>query len=223
MNSCGFDLGITHRFTDEDPFTLEEDYWFSEWYPLIDPTHTPQSFIMNFNDLLYGEIDTLISTLPNKQCFAKLDTISSKPTVPYTCADEIKNDFIQSLRTRDYFTPSMKIIIREWVPFDSFEFRCFIHDKRFRAISSEGQLTFAQLQEITKYINELTFYTEYDAYCADMTYYRGTLTLIEINTPVWLFATSGAFSLDEPYDYELLLGEYIPDILSYPVVRIQSN
>jgi hypothetical protein len=42
--------------------------------------------------------------------------------------------------------------------------------------------------------------------------------VIEINTPVWLFATSELFCLDEPWDYNVLLGDYIPEI-SYPVIK----
>lgn len=218
LNTCGFENGLTRRFTDEDPFELEIEYRFSEWYDIIkDAVYTPKSYIFSYQDLFNGKIDVLIQTLPEGVCFARLDTLSSKPKNPYNNSEEIVKDLRNSVRTSQYFTPDMPIIIREYVILKNIEFRCFIHNKKLRAISSEGRLY--NIDEIIKTINNITFLTEYDSYCIDFTYHNDKLMLIEINTPVWLFACSGLFCLDIPYDVEILMGKYMPDILNYPIIR----
>lgn len=222
MNTCGFEKGITDEFTDEDPMILEQEYMFSEWYFIVkDLIFTPNSFIMEYEDLFNGEIDSLINTLPGKQCFARLDTLSSKPSKPYISSKGIRKDFISSNRTNSYFNKDMKIIIREWIDLKSFELRCFIHDRKLRAISSEMEIF--NVNEIIKAVDKITFYTEYDSYCVDFTYHDDKLMLIEINTPVWMFGCSGLFDLDVPFDLEVLLGEYIPDIIDYPVIKVSKE
>lgn len=221
MNICGFENNITQKFTDEDPFELEKEYWFSEWYDIVAKiAFIPKSYILSYKDLFNGVIDNIICTLPNKQCFARLDTLSSKPTAPYKNSNQIIDDLKMSSRTKDYFTESMPVIIREYLDLTGFEFRCFVHGKKLRAISSEGNLTNTNIEEIKVLVDKITFYTDYDSYCIDLTYYQDKLMVIEINTPVWLFATSGLFCLDEPCDLSILLGQYNPDILTYPIVRV---
>jgi hypothetical protein len=78
------------------------------------------------------------------------------------------------------------------------------------------------IQEVQNIVDKITFYTDYNSYCVDFTFDQDRdkqLMMIEINSPVWLFATSGRFDLDEGYDYSILLGEYQPDIVNYPVVK----
>jgi hypothetical protein len=173
--------------------------------------------------LFNGKIDKQIAEMPNKNCFARLDTLSSKPKKPYKNSLEIILDLSKTPRTSQYFTKEMKIIIREYLDFDldsktncNIEFRCFVHNKQLRGISSEGEIK--DLNEVIENINKITFYTDYDSYCADFTYYNNKLILIEINTPVWLFGCSSLFSLDEPFDLEVLTGKYIPEIISYPII-----
>lgn len=114
----------------------------------------------------------------------------------------------------------MKVVIREYLKLDNIEFRCFIHNKKLRAISSEEKIS--NIEEIENVISKITHYMEYDDYCVDFTYYNGKLMLIEINTPVYLFATSGLFDLTNPYDYEILLGKIVPEI-NYPILRFSEN
>jgi hypothetical protein len=224
MNTCGYEHNITYKFIqdDQDPFELEKEYWFSEWYPILEEAniYTPKSYICNYQDLYNGKIDKIIRKLPNKECFARLDTLSSKPSSSYKNSCEIIFDFENSNRTRDYFTENMNIIIREYVCMNNIEFRCFIHNKKLRAISSEGKIK--NIEEVKKLVDKITFYTEYDSYCIDMTYVDNNLMVIEINTPVWLFACSGLFRLDEAYDLELLVGDYNPDIICYPEIRYKE-
>jgi len=217
MNKCGFENNITSCFTDEDPNYLATEYYFSEWYDIVkNIAYTPKSYICDYEDLFNGKIDMIINKLPEKQCFARLDTLSTKPLVPYKNSREIVCDFETSARTNAYFTKDMKVIIREYLILNGIEFRCFIHNKTLRAISSEGDFN---LKEIETLINKITFYTEYDSYCIDFTYYQNKLMVIEINTPVWLFACSGLFDLDLPSDCEILFGNYMPDIINYPVIK----
>lgn len=162
---------------------LTKEFWFSEWYEIA---YTLKSYILENKDLYNGVIDIL----PNKQCFARLDTLSSKPLGSYKNSQEIEADLKKSYRTKDY------------VELD-FEFRCFIHEKKLRAISSEQTLTNTNIEEIKVLVDRITFFTEYESYCVDLTYYKKKLMVIEINTPVWLFATSGLFCLDEPADFNL--------------------
>ena len=120
MNKCGFEQSITDNFAkeDEDPFELAKDYYFSEWYPIIkDKIYTPKSYVFTYDDLYNGNIDKLIESLPNKECFARLDTLSSKPKSSYKNANEIINDFTISHRTSDYFTKDMNIIYKRMVKF----------------------------------------------------------------------------------------------------------
>jgi hypothetical protein len=217
-NTCGFEHGLTRRFTDEDPNELEIEYRFSEWYDIIKgDCYTPISFLCSYSDLFNGKIDEIIQTLPGKCCFARLDILSSKPTSPYFHSEDIISDFSRSSRTAPYFTEEMPIVIREYVLLTNIEFRCFVHGRKLRAISTEGPLR--NMEEIVRRVNSITFLTDYDDYCVDFTYHADKLMLIEINTPVWLFACSGLFCLDIPYDVEILMGEYMPDILNYPIVR----
>lgn len=225
LNTCGFQHGLCEQFIEgDDPFELDKEYHFSEWYDVVkDAVLTPKSYICSYDDLFNGTINNIIQSLPGSRCFARLDTLSAKPSAPYYNSTEIVKDFRRSDRTKQYFVEDMPIIIREYLVLQSFEFRCFIHDKMLRGISSEEFLSTINVQEIIKTINRLTFLTDYDSYCADFTYYQGKLMLIEINTPVWLFACSGLFSLELPYDVEILMGAYMPDIINYPVIKIQSD
>ena len=224
MNTCGYEKGITSNFTSEDPNILEKEYMFSEWYDIIkNIIYTPRSFVMKYKDLFNGKIDELISDMNNKECFARLDNLSSKPIESYKNSEEIIKDFETSIRTQEYFKKGVNIIIREYLLFTNGEFRCYIIDKKFRGISSEIFLNGKQIEELKEIINKITFYTEYDDYCVDFTYYENKLLLIEINTPVWLFGCSGLFDLNVVYDYEILCGKYIPDVIDYPVIRINNE
>lgn len=224
LNACGFEHNLSEQFTEgDDPYEIDKEYHFSEWYDIIkDAVYTPKSYICSYDDLFNGKIDKIIKTLPGSKCFARLNTLSSKPTSPYYNSTQIIQDLQRSERTKPYFVENMPIIIREYLDLHSFEFRCFVHDKKLRGISTEDHIHISKIKEIVQTINHITFITDYCSYCADFTYCNGRLMLIEINTPVWLFATSGLFSLELPYDLEILIGTYMPDIINYPVVKTEN-
>lgn len=219
MNSCGVNIpSILEQFVNIDDIDdYEEEYYFSEWYHTIkDKVNTPKSWIFNAKCLNNGEIDALIDDLDG-ECFARTDSCSTKPTEPYTSSEDIKYSFTNSDRCRDY--KKQKIIIREYVYGLSKEFRCYIHDRKLRGISSQIYITEKQIEEVEHIVNLITHYTGYDFYSCDFAFHNDKLMLIEINSPVWLFATSGEFDLDVPADRMILFGDYSPDFISYPVVR----
>lgn len=159
--------------------------------------------------------------MPNKQCFAKLDSLSSKPKKPFNSANEIINDFENDERTKYLFAEkNMKIIIREWVDLNEIEFRCFIKNKKLRGISSEGIISFVNICKINNLVEKIIHYTEYEDCCIDMTFYCNELLVIKINTPLWLFSTSGYFYLDDENEKNILLGDYY---LGYPVLKYSEH
>lgn len=139
-----------------------------------------------------------------------------------------------------------KLIIRNFMPdiAEMFEFRCFIFDKTLRGITSgqdfgnvlhktEFMQKIAQFKSvIQKYTAKIARLCEYDDCTIDIAINRDNLAhfaihghdlaleLIEINSPVWLLATSGLFDLEIPADCEVLFGKWNPTIISYPVVKL---
>lgn len=217
MNSCGVNIpDIFNKYfaSIEEAQNAVEEYYLSEWYPAIEQ-FTIKSYIFDWNDLLNGTIDELIKILPNKKCFARLDSCSSKPTFPFYNSREIIRHLSLSDRTREYCNTNMKLIIREWVEiFD--EFRCYFHEGKLRGINGPANLS----DYLIKYVNDVRYYSEYEDCCIDFGYtYNGNLIVIEINTPIYLCGTSGNFDLNVPYDREILLGKYNSSIINYPVMK----
>lgn len=211
MNSCGVNIPyILEKFIDiNDVEDVIQDYYFSEWYDYFKDVTIP-SYIYEYDDLFNGKISKKIKEMGC--CFARLDTCSTKPTEPYYNVEEIIYSFRKSDRTCREFNKDMKIILRNWVDIGK-EFRCFIHNKELRAISGYcDRKNIPILQEILSKFDYLD-------YTADFSFIDNKITLIEINTPVYLCATSGFFDLTIPYDYEILLGEK-RDIILYPVIRL---
>lgn len=71
-------------------------------------------------------------------------------------------------------------------------------------------------------INKIVKLTDNDDCTVDFGFVNEKIILIEINSPVYLAATSGYFDLSIPFDYEILLVDYIPEIINYPVIRDES-
>lgn len=243
MNSCGINIPhILNSFlqstTDKDRENelnfLEEDYYFSEWYYAIkNDIQTMESWFFDYDDLYNGKINSMIRRLGG-ECFARTDSCSTKPNKSYKSAEEILSDFKTSDRCRDYFSKTKRddivIVLRRYIHNFPKEFRCFIHEKKLRGISSQIPLTSEQIIEIEKKVNKITHYLCEDNYSCDFVYLSSKLQthdnkqlmLVEINSPVYLFATSGAFDLDVPADRMILFGEYLPDVISYPIVRYDN-
>lgn len=220
MNSCGLDhLHIVSEFVNIDEISeIIKQYYFSEWYPKIyGKIFTPESFIFPHDVLLNPKDMTINSFMREKfrYCFARLDTCSSKPTKPFYNIEEIYDHLINSDRTR-YFMEDidMKLIIREWMWNITCEFRCYVYDKKLRAISTTSQINKKddkkKIEENFGEINriiEIIIKECYDDCTVDLCFSDEKLMLIEINTPVYLCATSGNFDLTIPADFEILLGE----------------
>lgn len=226
MNTCGFENHLTSRFTSYEANEVSKEYHFSEWFDALQQHSnipTFESVILQWGDLFNGKVDEVIQQWGG-QCFARLDPCSSKPTAPFTSAREVQEHIEQSEQTNQLLgKPSIPLILRKWYPNLGGEFRCFVHDSQLRAISSEEHLSAGTIEAVQEALAKITHCCEYANYCADFTLIGGQLHLIEINTPVWLFATSGLFDLSVVADREILVGEYIPDIISYPVVRCQED
>lgn len=230
MNSCGFEILLILRdFIDDTSESNIKNYMkyysFDKWYPQIENIiDTPKSYIFEINDLYNGNINKLIKKLPNQECFARLDCLSSKPIFSYKSSDEIISDLYFNNRTSDQIGVDTKIIIREWIYNITNEFRCFVCNGKLRGISCsfKRKLLIEHIANITEMINKIVKITDNDDCTVDFGFVNEKIILIEINSPVYLAATSGYFDLSIPFDYEVLLGDYIPEIINYPVIRDES-
>jgi hypothetical protein len=71
-------------------------------------------------------------------------------------------------------------------------------------------------------VNKIVKLTDNDDCTIDFGFVYHDIILIEINSPVYLVATSGYFDLSLPFDYEILLGDYNPELISYPIIRDET-
>lgn len=217
MNSCGVNIPrILNTFIDnpDDIQDIIEEYYFSKWYPLI-KDYSPKSFIFKQSDLFLLIDSDLTDVIKMNECFARMESCSAKPLGPYTSIAEILSSLSTSDRTREDFIKGGDIVIREYLNIKD-EFRCFVHDKVLRGITYAPKNIKKHIKEIKEIIKRF----DYDDFVIDFGF-APELIVIEINTPVYLCATSGDFNLDSPYDYEVLLGDYKPDIINYPVIRFK--
>ncbi len=240
----------SHFLLDNYPFTEEEisntnkveellkkitqEWNFSEYYKILvdNKIPTPYSEFVSVRDLIENPdiINKQIKKFKFSHVFARTDSCSSKPSKPFKTVKEILESLKNSDRTSEFIKdPNCIIVLREYIEdiTEKYEFRCFVHGSDFRAISSsqpiESNFPVKNLiPKIVDLIKKIIFYTEYDMCVIDIAIDRSTyeIIVIEINTPVWLCATSGLFDLTIPYDHEVLLGKYNPEIINYPVVKI---
>jgi hypothetical protein len=219
---------------------ITQEWHLSEYYSILveNKIPTPYSEFVTIQNLFEHPemIDAKITKFRNSQVFARTDSCSSKPSEPFYSAEDIIISLKSSDRTNSLILdPNCILVLREYITdiSDYYEFRCFVHDGKCRGITSaqpincDFKLTQTMLNNIISLINKIIFYTEYDMCTIDIAIHkydinRDILT-IEINTPVWLCATSGLFDLLNPYDYDILLGSYKPDIVKYPVLKIDYN
>jgi D123 len=246
MNTCGLDHPhICSKFikefyncdvTETNLNEIVVEWYFSEYYHILCEYNikTPYSEIVTMNDLLQDAetINERIKQFPNSCVFARTDSCSSKPDCSFSNVESILDSLSCSERTKDIIkSPNCKIILRNYIQNigEYYEFRCFVHSKKFRAMTSSQPIKYSfkftpkMLIEIYELIDKVVFYTDYEMCSIDIIIHQKTkeIMVLEINTPVWLCATSGLFDLTVPFDYNVLLGEYNPDVISYPVIRIQ--
>jgi hypothetical protein len=192
-------------------------------------------------------IDKKIREMPGEHCFARLDSCSSKPEDPFKTAAEIRAHLENSDRTAHICEWWVKggvdhhLILREWINEidDLYELRCYVHDKKLRGISGPycvdvNETTMSRMflwkAAIRAFINNILHNTDYDHCVIDLLLpincfdhagghigLKDKLEVVEINTPVWLFATSGLFDIQNPQDIAILCGDFDSDISSsYP-------
>lgn len=170
MNSCGVNIPeILKEFKNEILNNLEDylvfennlekildevekEYYFSEWYNIVkDICNTPKSYFFKVNDLTNGVINKQIKNMKNCECFARLDSLSSKPLTSYKSSKQILKCILKSDRTQKYMSNSnTTLILREYLHNLGNEFRCYIHHKKLRGISCTSELTSDQIENIKK-------------------------------------------------------------------------
>ena len=241
-NIYGYDEKTLNNTQDVEEIlkNITQEWHLSEYYSILIENNisTPYSKFVTIQNLIdHPEIiNGMIAKFKNSQVFARTDSCSSKPSEPFYSADDIIISLKSSDRTNSLIIdPNCIVVLREYISdiFNYYEFRCFVHDGKCRGISSAQpincnfKLTLPMLNDIINLINKIIFYTEYDMCTIDIAIHKYDLNrdilTIEINTPVWLCATSGLFDLLNPYDYDILLGSYNPDIIKYPVLKIDYN
>lgn len=213
------------------------DYYFSEYYDNLKQycsIYTPNSIIIPLKDVYnnYENINQIIKTFPNGYVFSRLDTASTKPTHPYTNIEDILENMKQSERTMNHIKDmEHNLVLREWIDLTNYyELRCFIEDKKLRAISGTTvfhHIPSKKIKKILQKISEdISIFCDYSSFVLDIAipiYNELDTTkyyIIEINTPTWLCATSGLFDLTVPYDIHLLTEEYNNELFTYPEMRI---
>ncbi|MDB4352512.1 hypothetical protein OAA60_03665 [Porticoccaceae bacterium] len=217
MNSCGINIPrILEQFVEINEIEkMEEDYYFSEWYDTIkDVCFTPKSLFFKIN-----QKHSINEAIKSGYSFIRLDTCSPKYYSPINDFDEMKRILFLSDRTRPYMQNRNHIIIlRKFIPRIVSEFRCYVHDNKFRAISGSSILVLDNIELIKKMVFEIVHYSEFRDCSIDFGFVDSKLMLIEINTPVYLFATSGKFDLDNEADCHILFGNYDENIC-YPIIK----
>jgi hypothetical protein len=216
---------------------ITQEWHFSEYYDILvnNNINTPYSEFINVKELTENPniINQQIQQFKNSHVFARTDSCSSKPSNPFKSAEEILDSLKKSDRTSCLIkNPNCRIVLREYIEDinNYYEFRCFVHNNEFRGLTSSQpvelffNVTSFLLEKIIKLVKKVTYYTEYDMCTIDIAInkfdYQKEIIVIEINTPVWLCATSGLFDLTDSYDYEVLLGKYNPEIIRYPIIKI---
>lgn len=237
-----YGLAATDHITDEDIWDYEADYYFSEWYDTCVEAGIPTAqSICNFTvaDLFARPhaVDAAITAMPGARCFARLDTCSSKPDCPFYSAKEIAEHITASTRTQFVAAkdPTHRLILREWIAdIDArfWEIRCFVVAGVLRGISGPHCAN-AKMRAFRRYLADIKTMTTaivqntgYSDCTVDLLIPRtcsDRLQLVEINTPVWLFATSGLFDITLPADVAILCGPVtaLEDVVALPVWRTE--
>jgi len=227
-----YGLSNDEVITDDAILDYVADFYFSEWYNIFEDFTIRSQCNWCIADLTKRPeaIDAAIAALPGGHCFARLDTCSSKPDKPFHTANEILSHLISSTRTQFivHAEPQHRLIIREWISDIDVRFceiRCYITDGVFRGISGGNPATMHRfLRDITTLVTKIVQDADYPDCVIDLLLPRrctDSIQLVEINTPVWLFATSGVFDITLPEDIAILCGPLsaLVDIIQLPVWR----
>lgn len=137
-----------------------ETFHIDKWYASVPPSVTIDCYLFPLSEserqlivakhLTHPELQPLIKKMEKlmsehkdqKKWFFKLNSVSSKDTaltdVPSGSALPILQNLVQSTRTFTYLQSdkNAQIILRPWYDIPKkYEFRCFVHEKKLRAIS----------------------------------------------------------------------------------------
>jgi hypothetical protein len=193
----------------------------------------------------------IISKVFGNRAFCRLDSVSPKSGAVHVSDKTILTDLLSSERTapfvRNIQREDHRVVIRKYIDQideDYYELRCFVHGKQLRAISGPGYTNITRRDfartapilknEMRKFVKRIVGAVAYDDFVVDIIVpkcmfepnvemYNSAFVVIEINTPVWLFATSGLFDLSIPSHVEILTGTYQPTIIAYPVIRMRLS
>ena len=235
-NLCGINYGFQMylskadwllAFIDETKDPIEEAekiFHFSNWYPFLDnDIKTPKSYMIKISEL-ESKGSNIIKLLKD-QCFVRLDTASPKKIQKHNSIKTIPDYLNSSERTRESFKdPNHMIIFREWIECNSNnEIRCFVKDKILRGISGPYNCKpLISKKSIINLVNKIVKQTEFDDCSIDLLIDNDELILIEINSPCYLFASSGLFTLHNP-EHQMILFEPISEYINYPIWIYQNN
>lgn len=223
---------------------IEKLYNFSDYYHYLlkDGIKTPYSVVCSMSD---PDVENKFNQM-SKPVFVRIDRTSSKSNLAFYFWRDAYNDLVKSVRTKEIvLSKASNYIFREYITDISkmIEFRCFVFKKMLRGISIcyDENVKYKNINLLKRIIkslvNRIIISTELDDCTIDLCILKSelhnllnnteiktnSLTLIEINSPVYLYATSGLFELNLPYHQDILTGPPKQDILSYPIILLQNN
>ena len=227
------DSYITIPFNEDTFSKLFVEYFYADkWFPLISKYTIPSKLIkldsktvdyMIKNRKPTKELLDIVNK--NDKKFYRLNSLSSKYKGILSFEEAIEHMFTSEriLRTIKAQT-SPYLFIRDFVDFSNYtEYRCFVKDRSLLGVSfydtdetKDNYLSeknkLALISFIKKIISELDIYNDFTV---DIAFSEKKIFVIEINTPVYMMAGSGYFSL---YDVKYVLDKKHENII-YPIFK----
>ena len=135
-----YDIELNEYNMNDEIEELISQYYFSEYYYNLKYQYhinVPLSYIYSL-EYVYNNLDKInkiIKSFPNEEVFARLDTLSAKPTKPYKNINNILKDMRKSERTKNTLQDiNHNMILREWIDLKNYyELRCFIEEKKIKS------------------------------------------------------------------------------------------
>lgn len=209
---------------------INRDFNVTEWIGDLKKIKTPKTIIIDESHI--KEMMILNEDCFPNGYFVRLDSCSSKNIRSYSALEY--NKAIEDIKSTDRthyqleIDPEQKWILRDWKPEwhdgNHYEIRIFIYNGEARAISINYRKISVEIVSklrngINNFTKQLIEETDYDDCTADViTSDFDNFELIEINSPVYISATSGNFDLSLPRDLEILFGDVDLDVVKLPVI-----
>lgn len=225
----------------DDPITPFISFFHANiWYPELEresvitqTDFTPKSKLYLLNTTEVGNIinnkklSTKLTKKINKENlgkhFYRLNSLSSKYKKHLNLEEAIKH-IANSDRTTDTLKKSFPhyLFVREWIDLSDYvEYRCFIHDRQLRGVSHysvKDKIINVNKSSIKSFINKIIMCLDfYNDFTVDLAINIRTCEtfVIEINTPVYAYAGSAKFSINEVTNILMKKCEGV----DYPVFR----